>query len=252
MKFKILGLLLFLLILSCKPKKEILYLQDIDAYNNTTVTYTNPTIQPNDILKIEVGALVAEAVLPYNRLSTGTSQSQGSNRPNGYLVSAEQTISFPVLGDISVADKTINQLQKELINRLESGGHLVNPTVHITLLNAKITVLGEVSSPGIHTFNETNITLLQALGLAGDLTINGKREDILLIREVDGLRTIAHFDITQADILNSPYYIIKPNDTIIVNPNGPEIQRAGYFGSLGGIIGVITGLFSTILIIIAL
>jgi polysaccharide export outer membrane protein len=251
MKVKLLGLLLLVFLQSCKTKKDIYYMQDINAYNNTEVNFTNPTIQPNDILKITVGALVPETAIPYNRLGSGE---MGGNsvelmQLDGYLVSIEQTISFPILGEISVKNKTITQLEKELTVRLESGGHLLNPDVLVRLLNAKVTILGEVKSPGSYSFTENNITLLQALGLAGDLTINGLREDVILIRELDGVRTIAHFDLTKSDWLESPYYILKTNDVILVNQNGAKIKSAGYIPSLAALIGVIGFTITTILLI---
>ena len=227
-------------------------MQDINAYNNTEVNFINPTLQVNDILKIDVGSLVPEAAIPYNRLSAA---GQGGNvgielmQLEGYLVSMDQTISFPILGKISVANKSVIELESELISRLESGGHLINPTVTVRLLNAKVTILGEVNAPGIYSFTENNITLLQALGLAGDLTINGKREDVILIRELDGVRTVAHFDLTQSDWLESPYYMLKTNDVILVNQNGARVKSAGYIPSLGALIGVIGFTITTILLI---
>ncbi|MFT4847614.1 MAG: polysaccharide export outer membrane protein [Sediminicola sp.] len=251
MKVKILGILLLVIIQSCKSKKDIYYMQDINAYNNTEVNFINPTIQINDILKIDVGSLVPEAAIPYNRLGGQGGGSAGLElmQLEGYLVSIENTISFPILGEISVENKSITQLEAELINRLETGGHLVNPTVTIRLINAKVTILGEVNQPGIYSFTENNITLLQVLGLAGDLTINGKREDVILIRELDGVRTIAHFDLTKSDWLESPYFILKSNDVILINPNGARVKSAGYIPSLGSLIGVIGFTLTTILLI---
>ena len=250
MKVKLLGLLLLVFLQSCKSKKEIFYMQDINAYNNTEVNYTNPTLQPNDILKITVGALVPETAIPYNRIPPTMLQTTIEQMQlEGYLVSLEQTISFPVLGEISVANKTITQLETDLINRLESGGHLVNPSVNVRLLNAKVTILGEVKKPGTYSFTENNINFLQALGLAGDLTINGERKDVVLIRELDGKRTIAHFDLTQSDWLESPYYLIKPNDVIMVNPNGAKVKSAGFFGNPASFVAIASLVLSTIILI---
>ncbi len=116
-------------------------------------------------------------------------------------------------------------------------------------MNAKITILGEVGSPGTYDFYEENITILQAIGNAGDLTINGKRDDILLIRETDGIYTTARLDLTSAELLNSPYYYLKSNDVIMVNPNGPKVKSAGYIGNLGSLIGVASILLSTVILI---
>lgn len=226
-------------------------MQDINAYNNSEVKFTNPTLQPNDILKITVGALVTETAIPYNRIAQTMVQTNTLEmiQLEGYLVSLAQTISFPILGEISVADKTIVQLESDLIKRLESGGHLTNPSVNIRLLNAKVTILGEVKMPGTYTFAENNINLLQAFGLAGDLTIYGERNDVVLIREIDGVRTIAHLDLTQSNWLESPYYLIKPNDVIMVNPNGSKVKSAGFFGNSSSFVAIASLLLSSIILI---
>lgn len=242
-----------LLLTSCATKKEILYFQDADAYNNTPVSASRMTIQPNDILRITVGSLIQETALPYNPAPTGLSATGGGGgdlvKLEGYLVSKDETINFPQLGLISTKDKTIKELEAEITQRLIDGGHLNNPTINVRLLNAKVTILGEVGSPGTYDFYEENITVLQALGYAGDLTINGKRDDILLIRETDGVYTTTHLDLTSASLLNSPYFYIKPNDVIMVNPNGPRVKSAGYIGNLGSLLSIITILFTTVVLI---
>lgn len=237
---------------SCATKKEILYLQDADEFNNTAVTYERAKIQPNDILRITVGTLIVETALPYNApMISGASSGGDSNliKLEGYLVTKEQTINFPQLGIISTADKTVKELEADIRQQLIDGGHLNNPTVNVRVMNAKITILGEVGSPGTYDFYEENITILQAVGNAGDLTINGKRDDILLIRETDGIYTTARLDLTSAELLNSPYYYLKSNDVIIVNPNGPKIKSAGYVSNLGSLFSVISILLSTVILI---
>jgi len=236
---------------SCANKKEILYLQDLESYNDTKVIYATPNIQPNDILKITVGALEPEAALPYNKPASGSGQ--GANieimKLDGYIVSENNTIDFPQLGEISTKDKTVLQLQQYIKDKLENDGHLLNPSVNVRLLNAKVTILGEVRTPGVYGFTEQNITLLQALGYAGDLTINGKREDIIIMREADSLRQVSHIDITSAELLNSPFYNIKPNDVIIVNQNEPKVKSAGFVGNTGTLLSVISILLTTIVLI---
>jgi polysaccharide export outer membrane protein len=187
------------------------------------------TIQPNDILKILVGSIMPEAAMPYNRLGdrAGIVQSLDILKLEGYVVSNGQTITFPILGVISVAGKTMQQLAAELKKQLQDGGHLVNPTVDVRLLNSKFTVLGEVMRPGTFTYTDTNLSLLQALGMAGDLTLNAQRDDMLLIREVDGKRKISHINLMEADYLSSDSYQIRPNDVIVVNPNTRAVNLSG-------------------------
>lgn len=236
---------------SCATKKEILYLGDYEAYENTAISYGTTKIQPNDILRITVGALVEEMALPYNKISA--QQGGGANlellQLEGYLVSNDNTIKFPELGIISTKNKTPFILEKDIAEKLESGGHLKDPSVSVRLINAKVTLLGEVNIPGVYTFTEQNITLFQALGYAGDLTIFGKREDVKVIREVDGNRQIATIDLTSAEFLNSEFYQIKPNDVIVVNQNEPKVKSAGFVGNVGTLLSVVSILFTTIVLI---
>jgi polysaccharide export outer membrane protein len=248
-KILIIGVL-FLIFSSCASKKEILYLQDSTDYNETPLNYSIPKIQPNDILKIEIGALIQESAIPYNKSKAAAGgQSIEFLQLEGYLVSESQTINFPVLGLVSTKDRTIKELEEELKQELEDGGHLKEPSVNIRLLNAKVTILGEVNSPGVYNFTEQNITLLQALGYASDLTINGKREDVKLIRESNGNRTITHIDLTSSEFLDSEFYLIKPNDVIIVNPNAPKVKSAGFVGNTATVISVISILLTTVVLI---
>lgn len=229
MKIRVLAILLLAILQSCVSKKDVLYLQDANTVESSSISFSETTIQANDILKITIGSLVPEAAVPYNKVSAGTVQSNSVDimKLEGYVVSQAQTIQFPVLGSISVKNKTINQLASHIKTLLEDGGHLTNPSVDIRLLNSKFTVLGEVKNPGTFNHTETNLTLLQALGYAGDLTINGKRDDVVLIRELDGTRKITHINLKNTDWLESDAYQIKPNDVIIVNPNDRVIKGSG-------------------------
>ena len=126
---------------------------------------------------------------------------------------------------------------------------MINPTVSVRLLNAKLTILGEVKQPGTITYTEKNINLLQALGLAGGLTINADREDVILIRETDGKRIITHINLLKSAWLNSPHQHIQPNDVIVVNPNASKVKTAGYIGDLSGILGIASILLTSVVII---
>lgn len=240
MKIKIISLLILVLTFSCASKKEVLYLQDASTEANGIVNYQSATIQPNDILKITVESLIPEAAIPYNKSASQGMQPQNIQllQLDGYLVSLENTIKFPVLGQISTKNQTTKQLGEAIKEKLISGGHLSNPTVNVRLVNAKVTVLGEVNQPGTYNFTEQNITLLQALGYAGDLTINGKRDDILITREADGIRKVSHIDLTSAAFMNSEFYFIKPNDVIVVNPNNPRVKNAGFVRDVGTVLTI--------------
>jgi polysaccharide export outer membrane protein len=215
-------------------------MQDVTNVGPGNVNYQIPTIQPNDILKINVETLIPEAAAPYNKGVLQGMQPQNIQllQLDGYLVSLENTIKFPVLGEISTKDLTTMQLEEELKQRLVDGGHLINPKVNVRVINAKVTILGEVNQPGTYNFTEQNITLLQALGYAGDLTINGQRNDVLVTREVDGMRKVTHLDLTSAAFMNSDYYFVRPNDVIVVNPNNPRVKSAGYITNVGTVLTI--------------
>lgn len=243
MKIKIKSLVVILLVLltfSCATKKDVIYFQDNNSYKTGNVIPSESTLQPNDILKITVGALIPEAALPYNKVNTSNIQNANLDvmKLDGYVVSKMYTIDFPILGQIDVSNKTPQQLAKSIRNILEKDGHLKNPTVEVRLLNGKFTVLGEVKKPGTYNFTETSITVFQALGIAGDLTINGQRKDILLIREIDGKRRISHIDLTTTKWFDSDSYYIKPNDVVVINPNIKQVKSSGMIGDTSTILGV--------------
>ena len=239
------------LLLSCVSKKEMLYMQDVASYNNTDVTYNNYTLQVDDILKISVGALMPEAALPYNNVTAGNMVANNIDlmKLDGYLVAQNFTINFPVLGVLSVKEKTTQDLENDIKQLLVDGGYLINPNVTVRLLNAKVTILGEVRQPGTFSFTENNISLLQALGLAGDLTINGNREDVVVLRRIDGLQTTERINLTSANFLSGPYQMIKPNDVLIVNPNSAKLKTAGYVGNVSTILGITSLLLSSIILL---
>jgi polysaccharide export outer membrane protein len=245
------ALFLIVFLQSCVSKKEILYMQDLDAYSPMELSYSENTLQIDDILNITVGALMPEAALPYNKISPTMTMANSLDliKLEGYLVSQDKTINFPVLGIVSVAGKTTITLEKELKDRLKAGGYLIDPIVTVRLLNAKVTILGEVEIPGTFTFNENNMSFLQALGLAGDLTINGNREDVILIRNVDGIQTASHINLTSADWLSGNNQNIKPNDVIVVNPNGSKIKSSAFFGSASSFVAIASLLISTVVLI---
>jgi len=236
---------------SCVSKKEVLYLQDIQTFNNSEVISSQNILQENDILKIDVTSLEINASIPYNKVTSPNNFGNSLQllQLNGYLVSINKTINFPILGEISVAEKTSQDLEKYIMNLLEEGGHLINPRVTVRLLNSKVTILGEVRNPGTYTFTEKNISLLQALGLAGDLTIDGNRKNIIVIRESNGQRTTTNIDLTSSSWLSSPYQNIQPNDVIIVNPNSKKVTSAGLIGNISTVLSIASILLSTIILI---
>jgi polysaccharide export outer membrane protein len=243
----------FLMISSCTSRRNITYLNGIDNYTNTDISKQKIpyTIQDDDVLRIEVLSMIPEASIVYNRIPQNTNTATNINllQLEGHLVSSDYTINFPVLGTLDVKGTAL-ELEKKITKLLLDGGHLVSPTVSVRLLNGKFTVLGEVAKAGTYTFLDKNLTLLQALGYAGDLTIDGKRKNITLIREINGIRSAKKLDITSKDILDNPVYYIRNNDVIIVNPNYNRIKSAGFIGSPQSIASISSILLSITLLII--
>lgn len=226
-------------------------MQNADLQNEKTIIYQNTTIQPNDILKITVESLMPLAALPYNKNAGQTVQQNNIDliKLDGYLVSSNYEINFPVLGIISLKSLSVSDAETFIAEQLINGGHLNDARVSVRVVNAKVSVLGEVSKPGTYTFTEQNITLLQALGYAGDLTINGQRDNVLVTREVDGVRQVAHLDLTSADFMDSEFYYVKPNDVIVINQNNPKVKSAGFIGNVGTVLTIFSLILSTTIIL---
>lgn len=240
-----------LLFTSCATKKDLLYLNGSTPATSLTFKWSEMYIQPNDIISVKVTTEVPELAVAYN-ITNPLQQNnvQGAQMQlQGYLVANDGTINIPVLGLQKVVGLTLELAEKQIQNALITKGYLKNPVVVCRLLNAKFTVLGEVRTPGTFTFFENNLTLLQALGLAGDLNINGIRKKITILRTENGKQTYGTIDLTKKDWFQSPYYFVKPNDVIIVDPNIAKVKSAGLIGNPGNLISVISVLLSSFLLI---
>ncbi len=239
-----------LFIQSCASKKDIIYYQDVNDESHDNINFLANKLQVNDILFIKVSALIQESADPFNiQVSALGNINVETYRIQGYLVSQKGTIVFPLLGEISVVGKSTDEVQNLIINMLKERGYIKDPTVSVRIINSKVTVLGEVKSPGTYSFDEQNISLNQAIGYAGDLTINGVRKDVLLIREINGVRTYIHLDLTTSKWFEGPYYYVKQNDIIIVNPNGPRVMQSGYLSNIGSVLGVLSFALTIIILL---
>ncbi|MFV8336886.1 polysaccharide biosynthesis/export family protein [Flavobacterium sp. RSP29] len=244
-------LLLVLSLQSCATKKEMLYLQDLDTFNNSMVSYAATKIQPNDILRIEVSDLNPLVAAPFNIGAGGGQQlSIEIMKLTGYLVTPEGTISMPVLDTINVVGLRPANLELKLKARLIDEGYLVNPTVQVRVINNKFTILGEVQSPGVKPFTEESIGLLDALGMAGDLTYGAIRNDIRLIRELEGKRLVYHIDLTTASWMSNPEFRIRQNDVIVVTPNKLKVNSGGLIKDPLQTIGIIASLMTLYFLIL--
>jgi polysaccharide export outer membrane protein len=246
------NLALFIIVinfLSCTTKKEILYFQN-SSKSTFDSKIIDQKIESNDIISVKINSSNIEVSKIYNfDLIDVAAQQISAIQLKNYLVNNEGNITLPILGIIKVTDKTMNELEQFLSKKLIDEGHLKDPTVIVRILNSKVTILGEVKMPGTYTFTEKNLTLLQAIGLAGDLTINGKREDIILIRQENNIKTISHINITSTDWFESSNYYIKQNDVIVVNPNNAKIKSGGLIGNASTFIAIVSLLLTGLLLI---
>ena len=213
---------------SCNPEtyKKINYLQDVKRDTTMTMKVNKGVIiQPQDQLSIIVSSLDPKLSSQFNlSLSsyiTGTemTSSSGTHRITGYVVDNEGYINFPALGRIHAAGFNRWELQEKISDELEDRGLLKDAIVTVEFMNFKISVLGEVSSPGSYSVAGDKITILQALAQARDLTIYGRRDNVHVIREQNGRRHIYTLDLTNSDIFKSEAYYLQQNDVVYVTPN---------------------------------
>ena len=222
---------LCLAVYSCAPRQEINYMKDIEniALDNS-VKNSRSTLQPGDQLIIMVSAKDMDVVKPFNQnyssattvaqYTVPSSNSQVQQMPASgptYMIDTDSNIDFPQIGLINTKNENIETLKTKLIELISA--YVKDPVVDVKLMNFKVSVLGEVARPGTYVIPDGNTTLLQTLGLAGDLTAFGVRNNILIVRNVDGKFTQQRIDITSAQFINSPYYYLKQNDIVYVQPN---------------------------------
>jgi polysaccharide export outer membrane protein len=221
------SVLLAMAMTGCVTQKQMTYLSDArpesaDTINAVFVPQSEMVIRSGDALTIFVSALDQEAVTPYNLpmvvyAKPGEHQLSTTPALQYYIVDEEGNIEFPVLGKLHVAGLRRNEVEIYVKKQLES--QVLNPQVHVNLVNAKISVMGEVAKPGQIPLVSGRMTILEALAAAGDLTPYGRRDNVLLTREVDGKIQIARLNLRSQDIYTSPYYYVQQNDVIYVSPN---------------------------------
>lgn len=228
----ILTLLFFSLLSSCRTQKQVPYLQGrIDSAGLNQLNIPQPVIQKGDLLSITIFSDDPAASAFYNQQAGSGSSALSSiqstaNTQNagGYLVDAEGNILFQSLGAIKAEGQTTLQLSSYLKEHLKK--YLNNPYAIVRFLNYKITVLGEVAKQGVYTVAGENITLLELLGQAGDITMYGIKEKVTIIRQNNGQREIGYIDLTRSDAFASPYFNLMQNDVVVVSadPRKPNIS----------------------------
>ena len=213
---------------SCTSTRKSVYFTGIEDSDLTiTAKEYEPIIKPNDILSIMVSSLNAEASEVFNkpvvRESGYVSNTATTTQANGYLVTQEGFIQFPILGNIQVVGLTKKQIKDQLTKQLVDKKLLVDPVVDVRYLNFRVAVMGEVGRPSVVTVPSEKISLLEALALAGDLTIYARRDNVMVIREENGKRQIRRIDLTSSELLTSPYYYLKSNDIVYAEANKARV-----------------------------
>lgn len=220
--------LLFVLFLttSCASRKDLVYLQG--GSNAKELISYEPVLQPDDVVMIVVSSENPEVAAPYNLKAItvqGDSENTiGTQRMQTYILDKEGKIEFPLLGSIALGGLTKTQAVAKLKELLKD--HVSDAVINFRILNFKVTVLGEVQKPGTYSVASERITLLEAIGMSGDLTIYGNRTNVLLIREKNGTKTMERIDLTKSDFLNSSAYYLSQNDVVYVEPNKTRINSS--------------------------
>lgn len=234
---------------SCATKKDIVYFQDAESLNLKEIeTSFEPIIEPNDILYITVSSIDEEVVKPFKRIIGSEAAPVTNNiQLQGYLVDSDGNIRFPVLGTLAVMGKTRGTIEKELKMKLSE--YITDVVVDVRIINFKVTVIGEVKAPGVFRIQDERVTLPEAIALAGDLTEDGNRKQVTLIREENGVRKIAQIDYTSAKLFSTPYYFLKQNDILYVEPSLKGIRKSGFIPDVPALLSLVTVILSTVIIL---
>ena len=208
--------------LSCS-NRNLVYFSDLPKTTDLKTPINNydpPKVQPDDILNITVSSLNPESNVLFNNVllpASGNTNVIANKIDEGYLVDKDGFINFPVIGKINLSGLTKEQATEKMTGLIKE--HVKNPIVNIRFLNFKITVIGEVAKPSTFTIATEKINVLEALGLAGDMTVYGRRENVLIIREKGGIRSTAKINLNNKDVLSSPYFYLQQNDIVYVEPD---------------------------------
>ena len=234
--------------ISCASRKEVVYFQDTGNYE--TLIDDNKSITKfkiDDLLSIYVSSLNPEASSPFN-LVRGASEGGLRAEQVDYLVDQEGMIDFPVIGKIKIVGLSPDELRVLLRDRLSE--YLKDPIINIRLRNFTVTILGQVSRPGTYPVNGEQITILEALGLAGDLTLRGVRDNILVIRDFNGTKVYTRIDLTSKNMTRSPVYYLTQNDVVYVEPNNAGIKETSVGPSTTITITIISTLITSAILLI--
>lgn len=256
--FGVMMTLSIIMLSSCASQKHISYLQNTpDGYQQKGEDNYEIRVRPDDLIAIMVNSKDPELAQMFNLPLVAYQMNDklvGQNRVLGYLVDKEGQINFSQLGTIKVGGMTRSEITEYIKNQIITKGYFNDPVVTVQFLNFKVSVIGEVARPGTIDVPSDRITIFDALSAAGDLTIYGKRENVKVIREINGKKTVSQVDLRNADILDSPFYYLQQNDVVYVEPNKAKAgqreinqnRSAGTWASIGSVLVSIATLIITL------
>lgn len=246
--------------MGCATRKNMTYLQAAgpeiaDSINAKFQSQSETIIRSGDAITVYVSALDQEAVAPYNLSNVtltkpGVAQVQTTPMLQYYIVDEAGDVELPVLGKVHVAGLKRIEAEEEIKKLLEA--QVMKPLVHVNLVDAKVTVLGEVKNPGLVKMDRGRLTIFEALAAVGDLTPYGRRENVLLTREVDGKLEMARLDLRDVNIYTSPYYYLQQNDVLYVAPNGVRIVQSSNVGLWLSMISTVASAATVIVTVVSL
>ena len=233
---------------SCVSKQEIVYFQNAKSFETIVDTDTfKAKLKVGDVLSIYVSTIDPLVTAPYNLVMNTGSQGQAVD----YLIDVDGNIDYPVLGKIKLIGLTVEEAKELFKKKFEDGNLLKNPVVIIRITNFRITIAGAVNSPGVYQVSGERISILEALGMAGDLNIKGRRDNILIVRDFNGTKTYSRVDLTNKEIFNSPVYYLTQNDYVYVEPNNSAISGASGDVRINSILGLTGAVLGIVLIFVS-
>jgi len=261
LKYYIFSAIILITLNSCIQFRDIVNFQDgqdlKDGKIDSIVNFAKWTVQPGDIIQINIyssnqveaerfNIIDSRTLAQMQRIGTG---SGSVSEPLGYRVSAEGYIDMPVIGKIWAQGKTLEELKNIVEQKVVESEYLPNVNVQVVFLSFRITILGEVDAPGSFIIQSEKMTILEAIGLSRDLTLFSNRENILVIREKNGVRTYGRINLKSRELFKSPYFYLQPNDIVYVEPHKAKILAAPdpasrYISTIVGVISLFTLILS--------
>ena len=236
--------LLSLTLFSCRSKKEIMYFQNYDKLKEQKLVDYEPVIKLDDELLIDIFSVDEDLVKPFNK---HTEPNATGNTQLGYLVDNKGYIDFPVLGKLKVEGLTKSALNKLFVDKMSQ--YVKNPVIDIRFANFNVTVLGEVKTVGTFKFDTERVSLPELLSKVGDLPLTARTDNVLIVREVNGIKTFNRVNVTQSSIINSPFYYMAQNDVVYIEPKRNKVDTDVIPKYVTNLLTIGTLILTTILLI---